>query len=143
MKALHEGLGMISTLLVLVNLHATFTMLSLCYAQHVNYLLHIVFPSLGILQLYAKFDSCTIIMLEKLFGARFFGGSIDHPICHQAIFPISSNEHNLPFIVQITAPTFLGCWVLITPTLIIRFQQDYHPILLDVITHVEIGISPF
>jgi len=102
-----------------------------------------MFPSLGILQLYAKFDSCTIIMLENLFGARFFGGSIDHPICHQAILPIFSSEHNLQFIVWIIAPTFLGCWVLITLTLITRFQQDDHPILLDVITHVEIGTSPF
>jgi hypothetical protein len=48
-------------------------------------------------------------MLEKLFGARFFGGSIGHLAHHQAIFPISSWGFGLPFVVQIVAFTFLGC----------------------------------
>jgi hypothetical protein len=35
--------------------------------------------------------------------------------------------------VQIVALAFLGCWALIAPALVIHFQQDDHPILLDVI----------
>jgi hypothetical protein len=37
-----------------------------------------MFPSLGVLQHYVEFDICTITMLEKLFGAGAFGGSIGH-----------------------------------------------------------------
>ncbi len=51
-------------------------MLSLCYTQRSGYLLHTMFPSLNILQYYAKFDTHTIATLEKLFSARSFGGSI-------------------------------------------------------------------
>jgi hypothetical protein len=54
--------------------------LLLCYAQHPGYLLHILFPSLSILQHYVKFDTHTINMLEKLLGAKCFGGSIGHLI---------------------------------------------------------------
>ncbi len=42
-----------------------------------------MFPSPGILQHYAKFESHTIIMLEKVFGVGSFNGSIDHLAhCH-------------------------------------------------------------
>jgi hypothetical protein len=50
---------------------------------------------------------------------------------------------DLLFVVQIIALAFLGCWALITPALVICFQQDDHHILLDAMAHVEIGISPF
>jgi hypothetical protein len=56
-------------------------------------------PSLGILQHYAEFDTCTIVMLEKLFGVKSFGVSIDHLACHQAILFVSSSELGLPFVV--------------------------------------------
>ncbi len=58
--------------------HETFTMFSLCYAQHLGYLLCIMFPSLGILQHYIEFDTSTIATLEKLFGVGSFGCSIGH-----------------------------------------------------------------
>ncbi len=45
--------------------------------------------------------------------------------------------------VRIATPTFLGCWALITPTLIIHFQHDDYFILLDAIVHVETNTSPF
>jgi hypothetical protein len=82
-------------------------------------------------------------MLEKLLGVGSFGGSIGHLTYHHAIFLISSNKLNLLFMVQITAPTFLRCWALIVPTLIICLQQDDCHILLDVITHVETNTSLF
>ncbi len=40
-----------------------------------------MFLFLGILQQYIEFNVCTIIMLEKLFGVKSFGGSIDHLAC--------------------------------------------------------------
>jgi hypothetical protein len=48
-EVLREDLWTISNFLMLVNLHATFVMFSLCYAQHPSYLLHTMFPSLNIL----------------------------------------------------------------------------------------------
>ncbi len=42
-----------------------------------------------------------------------------------------------------TIPTFLGCWALIAPAFFTCFQQDDRVILLNVVTHVEIDISPF
>ncbi len=65
-EAFHENLGTIYSLLMLVNPHVIFVMLSLCYAQHLGYLLHIVFPSHGILQHNVEFNTCTIITLQKL-----------------------------------------------------------------------------
>jgi len=44
---------------------------------------------------------------------------------------------------QLVAPTFLGCWALITFALVICFRQDDHPILLDAMAHLEINIFPF
>jgi hypothetical protein len=40
-------------------------------------------------------------------------------------------------------PAFLGCRVLISPTLVFRFQQDYHLILLDATMHVKTNTYPF
>jgi hypothetical protein len=81
-------------------------------------------------------------MLEKLFGARSFGGFINHLTYHQAIFFTFSNELNFIFMVQIVAPAFLGCWALIVPALVTCLQDDRH-ILLDVITHIQTNTSPF
>lgn len=50
---------------MLANPHATFIMLSLCYAQCPSYLLHIIFLFLGILQHYVEYDSHTIVTLKK------------------------------------------------------------------------------
>jgi hypothetical protein len=81
--------------------------------------------------------------LEKLFGVGSFDGFIDHLAHYQAILHISLSKFILPFIFWTIAPTFLGCWVLITLAFVIHSQHDDHPILLDVVTHVEIGISLF
>jgi len=81
LKALHEDLGTISSLSMFVDSYAIFVMLSLCYAQHLDYLLHILFPSPSILQHYIKFDIHIIYTLENLFDAESFDGSISHLVC--------------------------------------------------------------
>ncbi len=48
-KALHEDFGTIFNFLMFANLHVTFAMLSLCYAQCLGYLFHTMFPFLSIL----------------------------------------------------------------------------------------------
>ncbi len=40
-------------------------------------------------------------------------------------------------------PPFLRGWALIVLTLIFRFQQDDHFILLNVVAYVKIGTYPF
>ncbi len=80
-KALHEDLGMIFSLPMLVDPQVVFAMLLLCYAQRPGYLLRTMFPSLGILQHYTKFNTHTIVTLEDLLGAASFGGFNDHLIC--------------------------------------------------------------
>ncbi len=87
-----------------------------------------LFPSLGILEHYAKFDTRTIITLEKLLGARSFGGSTKHLTHHRYILHVSPGEFNLPSIIRTTPSTFLGCWALVALALITCFQQDDHPI---------------
>ncbi len=114
-----------------------------CYAQRLGYLLHIMFPSPSILQHYVEFDICTITKLEKLLGVKSFGGIIGHLAYCQAIFVAFSGRLNLLSIVRTIAPTFLGCWALIIPALVICFQQDDHFVLLDIITHVETKTSLF
>jgi hypothetical protein len=57
-------------------------------------------------------------MLEILFGAGSFGGFTNHLVRHQAIFLASSGKSGCLFIIRIIAPTSLGCWVWITPTLV-------------------------
>jgi hypothetical protein len=73
-EVIHEDFKTIFNLPMLANPHATFMMLSLCYAQHSGYLFHTMFSS-------PKFDIYTIVTLDKLLGARSFGGSIGHPAC--------------------------------------------------------------
>ncbi len=46
----------------------------------------------------------------------------------------SSNKFGPPSIITTIARTFLGCWALVAPALVICFQQDDHLILLDVVT---------
>jgi hypothetical protein len=93
-----------------------FVMLSLCYAQHLSYLLCTICPSPNILQYDVEFDICTIAMLDKLFGEGSFGGSIDHLARHQAILPIFLNKFGLLSMVWTITPT------LITLPLVIHFQ---------------------
>jgi hypothetical protein len=45
---------------IFVDLKVVFAMFSFCYAQRLNYLKRIVFPSPSILQYYTKFDVHTI-----------------------------------------------------------------------------------
>jgi hypothetical protein len=108
-EVLYEDLGTLSSLPMLVDLQATFTMLSLCYGQRLGYFLHTMFSFPSILQHYAKFDIHTIVTLKKLLGARSFGDSIDHLIHHQTKFCASLGMFNLPFVVWIATPAFLGC----------------------------------
>ncbi len=100
---------MISNHFMLTDPQVAFTMLLLCYAQCCDYLLYIMFQFLGILQHYVKFNTCTTTTLEKLLGARSFGGFIDHLARLQGILFASSNGLDLPFVIQIIVPTFLGC----------------------------------
>jgi hypothetical protein len=81
-----------------------------------------MFPSLNILQHYVKFNIHTITTLEKLLGARSFGGSINHLTCRQATLPTSLGRFGLPYVVWTITPTFLWCWALIALALVIRFQ---------------------
>ncbi len=102
-----------------------------------------MFPFLGILEHYVEFNINTIVTLEKLFGVRSFGGSIDHSDHHQYIFPVFLGKLGLPSVIRTITSTFLGCWALVTLALITCFQQDDHFIFLDVIAHVDINISSF
>jgi len=60
------------------------------------------------LQHFVEFDTCTIAMLEKLLGARYFGGFIGPLIRHHATFFTSSSTLSLLFAVWTTTPTFWG-----------------------------------
>jgi hypothetical protein len=85
-KVFHEDLGMISNHLVLADPPVAFAMLLLCYAECYDYLLCIMFQLLGILQHCIKFDIRTTTILEKLLGAKSFGGFINHLARCQGIF---------------------------------------------------------
>jgi len=58
-----------------------------------------MFPFLGVLQHYAKFNIHTLVTLEKLLGVRSFNGSIGHLAHHQATFPTSSSGLSLCYVV--------------------------------------------
>lgn len=141
-EAFHEDLGVVFSFLILINPQVAFAMFLLCYAQCFNYLLHMMFPSPCILQHCVEFDTHTITMLEKLFVCGILWWFYWSP---------SSSRHSsyffeqvwLPLCSQIVALAFLGCWALIVLTLVIHFQQDDHPIFLNVVTHVKSGISSF
>jgi len=81
--------------------------------------------------------------LEKLLGVKSFDGYINHLICHQGTPLVSSCKFNLFSIVWTIAPTFLECWALIAPAFVTYFQQENHPMLLDVVIDVETNIFPF
>lgn len=142
-EAFHENFGMISSLPILIDPQVAYAIILLCYAQHLNYLLHTVFPSPSILQHYIEFDIHTIVTLKKLLDVRSFGDFFDHLVHRQTIFSTFSNGLGLISMVRIAAPTFLGCWALITPALVTHFQHDDCFILLDTIIHVETGTFPF
>jgi len=108
-KVLHENLKTIFSLFMLVDLQAVFGMLLLCYAQHLSYLFHTMFPSLSILQHYTKFNIRTIATLEMLLGVGSFSGFIDHLVHRQAIFLVFSGGLNFLFVVWAITPTFLEC----------------------------------
>jgi hypothetical protein len=63
-----------------------------------------MFPTLGILQHYAKFNTCTTITLKKLLGAKSFHGFIGHLTCHQIIFLVFSGGLSLLFVIRTIAP---------------------------------------
>jgi hypothetical protein len=81
--------------------------------------------------------------LEKLVGAKSFGGFVGHLVRRQAIFLASSSKLGLLSIVQTIAPAFLGCWALIALAFVTHFQHDDHPIFLNKVRHVEINIFLF
>ncbi len=72
-----------------------------------------------------------------------FGGSIGHLARCRNILPTSSSRFDLPYVVQIVALAFLGCWALNVPALVTHFYYDDHLIFLNVITYVETNISSF
>jgi hypothetical protein len=109
LEVLWEDINIISSLFMFINLHVASAMISLCYAQQLCYVQHIVFPSLGILQHYTKFDACTIAMLEKLLGLGSFGTTMSHLVDRSVIISTFSRELGLPLVVQLYAFTFLGC----------------------------------
>jgi hypothetical protein len=82
-------------------------------------------------------------MLKKLLGSKSFGTMVSHLAHCQIIIHASVTGLPLPSMVRRATPTFLGCWALIIPTLVSHFQEDDHPIILDVVAHVNIGIYPF
>jgi hypothetical protein len=84
-------------------------MLSLCYAQRPSYFLHLMFPSLNILQHYVEFNTHTIFTLKKLLGVGSFHGFFDHLVHHQTTLLTSSSGFGLPFVVRIVIFTFLEC----------------------------------
>jgi hypothetical protein len=100
-----------------------------------------MFPFACILQHYVKFDIHTIVMLEKLLGVGSFNCSIGHLVHRQTILLVFLGGFGLPFVDWTVALAFLGCWALIAFALVIHYQQDDHPIVLDALTHVEITFS--
>jgi hypothetical protein len=90
---------MIVNLPIFTNPKIAFAMFSFCYAQWLNYFKCIVFPSLGILLHYTKFDVHTIVMLEKLLGSRSFNTIVGHLVSHQVIFSASLGGLGLPLVV--------------------------------------------
>jgi hypothetical protein len=102
-KNFHEYFGIIFDLLMFANPQMVFVMLLLCYAQCCGYSLYIMSPFLGILQHYVKFDTHITTTLERLFGARSFGGFVNHLTHHQGILFAFSNGLDLPYIIQIVA----------------------------------------
>jgi hypothetical protein len=60
-------------------------------------------------------------MLENLFVARSFSGSISHLACRQATLFTSLSEFNLLSVVQSIAFTFFKCWALIALAFVIYF----------------------
>ncbi len=84
---------------MLANPQMVFVMLLLCYAQCRGYLLCVMSPFLVILQYYVKFDTRTTTTLERLLGARSFGGFVSHLAHHQGILFVFSNGLDLPFII--------------------------------------------
>jgi hypothetical protein len=58
-------------------------------------------------------------MLEKLLGVGSFGGSIGRLAYHQATFPTSLGRFGLLLVVWTATLIFLGCWALISPTIVI------------------------
>jgi hypothetical protein len=98
-SALYEDLSMIINVLMFVDPKVVFVMFSFFYAQQLNYSKHIIFPSWGILQHYAKFDGHTITMLKKLLGSKSFSTTMGHLACHQVIFLASLGGLGLPLMV--------------------------------------------
>jgi hypothetical protein len=80
-----------------------------------------MFPSPCILQHYVQFDTHTKTMLEKNLFMGSFSGFIGHLVHHRGIILVSLNMFSLPYVVQIVALTFLGCWALIALVLVIHF----------------------
>ncbi len=81
------------------NPQTAFAMFLLCYAQQLNYLQCIIFPSPGILQHYTKFDVYIIVILEKLLKLRSFGTIAGHLAHRQVTFPTFFGGLGLPLMV--------------------------------------------
>ncbi len=76
-------------------------------------------------------------------GVRSFDNTMGHLAHFQVTLHAFSRGLDLPLVLQLTTLAFLGCWVVIIPTLVPCFQHDDHLIILDAMTHVEIDSFPF
>jgi hypothetical protein len=67
---------------MLANPHVAFVMLSFRYVEHLGYLLHIIFPFLGILYHYVEFDLRIMAILKKLLDVGSFSIMVGHLTCY-------------------------------------------------------------
>jgi hypothetical protein len=85
-----------------------------------------------------------MVTLEKLLTVGSFGIMVGHLVHCLVILLASLGGFGLSLLVQFATIAFLGCWALITLTLVIHFRQDDHPILLNVMAQcVKTGVLPF
>jgi hypothetical protein len=71
---------------------------------------------------------------------RHYNASFNSSLNHFTYF---FKGFSLPLVIQLVTPTFLGCWALIIPTIVVCFQRNDRPILFNVMAHVKTTIFPF
>jgi hypothetical protein len=79
---------------------------------------------------------------KKVIGCKIFqhyNPSFNSSLNHFTYF----KGLGLPLAIQLVTLTFLGCWALIIPIVVIWFQQNDHPILFNAMAHVKTTTFPF
>jgi hypothetical protein len=84
-----------------------------------------------------------MVTLKTLLGVGSFGIMVGHLVHCQVILFSFIKELGLSSMVQLTTPTFLRRWAMITPTFVICFRQGDHIILLDAMAHIKNETFPF